>query len=61
MIDKFEPPSKIFHVCGYHNYELTLKDREWKYPDCKTKHDRRITTATNIKEFSIIDHYLIVI
>ena len=28
MIDKFESSSKICHVCGYHNSELTLKDRE---------------------------------
>jgi putative transposase len=61
MISKFEPLSKICHVCGYHNSELTLKDREWKFPDCKTKHDRYITTEINIKEFSIIDQYLIVI
>jgi putative transposase len=28
MIDEFESSSKICHVCGYHNSELTLKDRE---------------------------------
>ena len=30
-IGKFEPSSKICHVCKYHNCELTLKDREWKF------------------------------
>ena len=29
MIGKFEPSSKICHVCGYHISDLTLKDREW--------------------------------
>jgi len=39
MIGKFEPSSEICHFCGYPNSELTLKDREWEFPDCKTKHD----------------------
>ncbi len=56
MIGEFEPSSKIFNFSGYHNSELTLKDREWKFPDCKTKHDRYITAAINVKEFSIIDN-----
>jgi putative transposase len=59
MIGKFEPSSKICHVCGYHNSELTLKDREWKCPDCKTKHDRDVNAAINIKKFSLIDQNLI--
>ena len=59
MIGKFEPSSKICHVCGYHNSELTLKDREWECHDCKTKHDRDINTAINIKKFSLIDQNLI--
>jgi putative transposase len=42
MIVKLEPSSKICHVYRHHNSELTLKDREWKCPDCKTKHDRDI-------------------
>jgi putative transposase len=28
MIGKFEPSSNICHFCGYHNSDLTLKDRE---------------------------------
>ena len=52
MIGKFELTSKICHVCGYHNSELKLKDREWKCPDCKTKYDRDINAAINIKRFS---------
>ncbi|AKB80069.1 Mobile element protein [Methanosarcina horonobensis HB-1 = JCM 15518] len=60
-IGKFEPSSKICNVCGYHNSELTLKDREWVCPDCKTKHDRDINAAINIKKFSLQDQNLIVI
>jgi len=52
-IGKFEPSSKICRVCGYHNCELKLKDREWKCPDCKTKRYRGINAAINIKKILI--------
>ena len=41
------------------NKELQLKDREWKRLDCKTKHDRDINAAINIKKFAFIDQKLI--
>ena len=59
MISKFKPSSKICHFCGYHNSELTLKDREWKYIDCKTKHDRDTNVAIKIIKFALIDQNLI--
>ena len=58
-IGQFEPSSKLCSVCGYHNKELQLKDREWQCPDCKTKHDRDINAAINIKKFALIDQNLI--
>ncbi|AKB16972.1 Mobile element protein [Methanosarcina sp. WWM596] len=58
-IGQFEPSSKLCSVCGYHNKELQLKDREWICPDCKTKHDRDINAAINIKKFALIDQNLI--
>jgi len=58
-IGQFEPSSKLCSVCGYHNSDLTLKDREWICPDCKTKHDRDINAAINIKKFALIDQNLI--
>lgn len=48
-IGQFESSSKICNVCGYHNSNLTLKDREWICPDCKTNHDRDINAAIKIK------------
>ena len=48
-IGRFEPPSKLCHVCGFHNSELTLKNREWNCPECKTKHGKDINAAINIK------------
>jgi putative transposase len=50
-IGRFEPSSKLCHVCGYKNNELTLKDREWTCPECNTKLDRDINAAINILEF----------
>jgi putative transposase len=58
-IGRFEPSSKLCSVCGYHNSELTLEIREWTCPDCKTKHDRDINAAINIKKFALIDQNLI--
>jgi len=52
-IGRFEPSSKNCHVCGYHNSELTLGDREWLCPECNTMHDRDINAAINIKKFAI--------
>jgi putative transposase len=60
-IGRFEPSSKICNVCGYHNSSLTLNDREWICSDCKTKHDRDINAAINIKKFSLQNQNLIVI
>jgi putative transposase len=60
-IGRFEPSSKLCNVCGHHNSNLTLKDREWICPDCKTPHDRDINAAINIKKFSLQDQNLIVI
>ena len=48
-IGRFEATSKICNDCGYKKEDLTLKDREWKCPECKKVHDRNINAAKNIK------------
>jgi putative transposase len=58
-IGQFEPSSKLCNVCGYYYSNLTLKDREWICPNCKTPHDRDINAAINIKKFSLLDQNLI--
>lgn len=50
-IGTFEPSSKLC-TCGYKNVNLTLADREWTCPICKTHHDRDILAANNIKRFA---------
>jgi putative transposase len=58
-IGRFEPSTKICNVCGYYNKNLTLADREWQCPDCKTNHDRDINAAINIKKFALNKQNLI--
>ena len=49
FIDRFYPSSKTCFDCGYHNQELTLKDRNWDCPGCSSKLDRDLNAARNIK------------
>ena len=50
-IDRFFPSSKRCHICGHINDSLTLKDRFWLCPECKTDHDRDINASINILTF----------
>jgi putative transposase len=59
LIGKFVQSFKMCLVYGYHNSYLTLKDGEWNCADCKTKHDRDINAAINIKKFYLTDQNLI--
>ncbi|MCQ1535044.1 IS200/IS605 family element transposase accessory protein TnpB [Methanosarcina sp. KYL-1] len=59
-IGRFEPSTKLCNVCGYHNSNITLDVREWECPVCKTKHDRDINAAINIKKFALQAQNLIV-
>lgn len=54
MIGRFEPSSKICNHCGYHNKDLTLKQRSWICPDCGSKLDRDVNAAINIKRFALM-------
>ena len=48
-IGRFEASTKTCHVCGFKNNALTLEDREWLCPHCKTLLDRDVNAAINIK------------
>ena len=52
-IGRFEPSSKLC-TCGYKNDQLTLKNREWKCPECGAEHDRDVLAAENIKRFGLV-------
>ena len=48
FVDRFYPSSKTCSCCGYVYRKLTLKEREWKCPDCGEIHDRDLNAAMNI-------------
>jgi putative transposase len=48
-VDRWFPSSKLCSVCEYKNNDLSLSDREWMCPDCKTHHDRDINAARNLR------------
>lgn len=53
FIGRFQPSTKTCHCCGYINNQLTLKDRSWICPKCKSQHDRDVNAAINIKNFGL--------
>jgi putative transposase len=55
-IGRFAPSSKTCSCCGHINKELTLKDREWKCPECNSVLDRDVNAAINIKSFALKNH-----
>jgi putative transposase len=48
QVSRWFPSSKTCNKCGYINDDLTLSDREWICPHCKTRLDRDRNAATNI-------------
>ena len=47
-IDKFYPSSKTCSCCGYVKKDLTLKERIFDCPNCKSKIDRDYNASLNI-------------
>lgn len=47
-IDRFYPSSKTCNECGFINDFLTLQDRKWTCPKCKTNLNRDLNAARNI-------------
>ena len=50
---KWQPTTKACHVCTYKNDSLTLSDRYWTCPSCRTSHDRDINAAINILQAGV--------
>lgn len=48
--DRFYPSSKTCNHCGYINKKLTLMDRVWTCPECRTRIIRDQNAALNLKE-----------
>ncbi len=52
-IGRFAPSSKTCSNCGNINKDLTLNDRSWECPKCKSVLDRDVNAAINIKIFAL--------
>lgn len=53
IADRFFPSSKkcAVHTCNYINDNLTLSDRQWQCPKCKTLHDRDYSASLNLDNY----------
>ena len=49
FVDRYFPSSKRCSVCGHIHDALSLKDRSWICPQCKTEHNRDENASYNIK------------
>jgi putative transposase len=47
--DRFFPSTRLCSKCGYKNDSLSLRDREWTCPGCKTHHRRDFNAALNLR------------
>lgn len=52
-IGRFEPSSKMCHVCGHINHDLDLSERTWQCPHCLSVLDRDINAAINIRNMGL--------
>jgi len=53
VIGRFEPTSKMCHVCGAVNKDLDLSDRTWVCPSCGAMLDRDENAAINIRQLGL--------
>lgn len=49
VVDRWFPSSKTCSACGHLLAELSLNIRAWNCPACRTRHDRDINAAKNIR------------
>ena len=52
-VPKFFPSSKLCGECGYKYSQLSLEEREWDCPQCKTHHVRDKNAGKNIQEMGL--------
>ena len=50
---QWQATTKACHVCEHKNDTLTLSDRYWTCPSCRTSHDRDINAAINILQAGV--------
>ena len=52
-VNKYFPSSQLCSCCGYRRTNLSLDQRSWMCPECRTKHNRDVNAAINIKKEGI--------
>ena len=52
-VDRYFPSSQLCSCCNYRKTDLTLSQRSWICPECRTKHNRDLNAAINIKKEGI--------
>ena len=52
-VDRYFPSSQLCSYCNYRKTDLTLSQRSWFCPECRTKHNRDYNAAINIKKEGI--------
>ena len=52
-VDRYFPSSQLCSCCNYRKTDLTLNQRSWVCPECRTKHNRDLNAAINIKKEGI--------
>jgi putative transposase len=52
-IPRFEPTSKMCHICGEINNNLKLSDRKWICLKCGTLHDRDENASDNVRNYGL--------
>ena len=60
-IGRWIPSTKCCCVCGHHNKDLTLADRQWTCPICETHLDRDPNAAINILKEGVASFGLAVV
>lgn len=49
VVDRWYPSSKTCSACGHLLSTLSLSTRAWTCPSCRTRHDRDVNAAKNIR------------
>ena len=60
-IGRWIPSTKCCSVCGHHNKDITLADRQWTCPICETHLDRDRNAAINILKEGVASFGLAVV
>ncbi|MFD0852940.1 RNA-guided endonuclease InsQ/TnpB family protein, partial [Actinomadura adrarensis] len=54
VIDRWYPSSRTCSSCGYLLAQLSLSTRHWTCPGCRTRHDRDVNAAKNIRAAGLV-------